>query len=213
MRGVAGSAFEQVAEGELESGMRFQREHSEDLLEALDFGARGIVAGRGQEIELVLDRIDAMDLGQDRSQLRGHRLAGVRVSIVAQQAARERLALDPLHDEERRAEHGRIIGEPHHLGHGQAFFVCGAQHGEFVATAGVDPLCAAGSRRNTSARLVSARASLIVASKDQISRDAPPGIRLRLSIATEAAAVCSRMNAASRSAISLGSIGCLSGNL
>src|SRR5207247_11164841 len=55
----------------------------------------------------------------------------------AQQAARERLARDEVHDEERRAEDGRVLLAPAHARHAQPGRVRRGEEGELVAPARV----------------------------------------------------------------------------
>src|SRR5215469_9038171 len=118
--------------------MRFERELLEIVLVAAHFGERGIVAGRGEEIELVFFGIDSMDAGENLRELRRHLPSGARIFVVAEEPARDRLALDAFHHEKRRTERGRVLAEPANLGHGHAFGVRRAQNAELGAPRGVD---------------------------------------------------------------------------
>ena len=79
-----------------------------------------------------------MDAGERRRELPRQRRPRSRIFGVAQQAARERLALDELHQQERRAEHGRILLAPAHARDRQAGGRRRAEQGELVAPARLD---------------------------------------------------------------------------
>ena len=76
------------------------------------------VRRRRQSIEAVRRDVDGVDVGERRAELRRQLLAGRRVDVLAQQAARQRLAVDPPHDEEFSAQ--RIVAEKHRRGRGHA---------------------------------------------------------------------------------------------
>ena len=95
-------------QAELERGVRLA-ERVEDravLLDLLDAGPGSASSGRRREV-------DRVDLGRDRTALRGEQPARVRVLVVAQDPAGDRLALDAVHHEPVADVVGRLEQEPH----------------------------------------------------------------------------------------------------
>ena len=60
-----------------------------------------------------------MDVGQDRAQLSRHRPPSLGVDVVAQKAARDRLALNPFHEEGGHPK--RVVAHEMHLRYGNTF--------------------------------------------------------------------------------------------
>ena len=78
-----------------------------------------------------------MDPRQDGAELGGQPRAGGRVLGVAQQAARQRLALEAVHQEERRAQHRGVGAAPVDARHRHAGPGGGAQHAELERAVGL----------------------------------------------------------------------------
>src|SRR5262249_36110607 len=130
-------ARREPAEGQLERRMRIGRDRAIDLLVARELGGRWRLVRRwtGEERQLWQARIDPVDAGARIGELRGQRRTRGRVLRSAQQPTRQRLPLDEVHDEERRAEDGRIVLAPADTRDGKLVRRGGAEERELVAPA------------------------------------------------------------------------------
>ena len=106
----------------------------------------------------MLDRIYAMDARGDFRELGRHYLARVGVLLVPQETARDGLALDALHDEEVRAQHRGIIGEPENFRNWNTLLKRCAKDQELVTPIALDTLCGGVAAQHHSARLSAAPA-------------------------------------------------------
>src|SRR5208283_4323357 len=132
------NAPQEPSECQFERGMRFEREEPKGFFVAFDLAQRRVVARLRQEVEFVFYGIDSMNPRENFGELRGHRFACACVSVIAEQAARQGFAIDPLHDEKRRTENRGIFRYPKHLGNWNAFFESGPNHHELVTATARD---------------------------------------------------------------------------
>ena len=114
-----------------------------------------------------------MNAREDRPKLPRHHLPRLRVLLVAQQSSRDRLSLDALHKEARRAQ--RFIAHEVHLRDRNPVLVRRASEARTRSRATLVQLPCRGSIRSTSATVsVLPSPRSITASNDHVWRDAPP---------------------------------------
>ncbi len=113
----------QPAEGQLEGGVGLRCDRAISRLKLIDLGLgwRTARRRRRQLVEPVLGDRDRVDASEDGAELAGHHLARLRVGVVAQQTARDRLPLDALHQESGGAE--RVVAHQVHVRHRHTFLV------------------------------------------------------------------------------------------
>ena len=185
-------AFGEPPQAQLERGV-WLAEHVEDAAELLDLRRRILTGEAGEG-----GQRDRVDRRRDLGALLGHPGSCDRVFVVAQQLARDRLAVDTRHDEPG-AEVVLVVEEEPDLGDRDAARGGGAEElvlGGSIGAAGVR----AGSRRSTSGRTVPSAATV---SNDQVSREAPPERRRSARIST-ASPRCRAQASARRSASTAG---------